>query len=402
MDSHDLDSLAPAVRWDRRLKQSMAASAGSPASVSGPAVARLTVHGRRVREMVLGVMKRLLKGPLVRVRSFLIAPLSGRLDAIQGSSLMQQRFQSEIADRLRELEGTVALAHENIGFLHRKADESAIKSRPVVHLRNAYAVPLSDGYLFIPEEEEALLLMYAGAGAAGLEPGTRSILQAVLQPGGFAVDVGASVGLHTIALARAVGPSGRVEAFEAEPRLAPFLERTLQVNGMSQVNLHELALGARNGTVSFNVARTIGHSSLYALDEPGSVREQVRVRMKRLDSVIPAKSRVDVMKIDVEGAELDVLHGARRVLADSPECAIVAECGPSHLQRTGHAVEDWFAEFAEFGFQPYAIAEPTGELHRLVPRWAAAQHSVNVLFLRSGSAVEQKLLRRFHAVREAL
>jgi len=387
----------------------MAEAAKEPAPISGLAATRLKARGSRLREMAAGMMKRILKGPLVRIRSFFVAPVTTRLDAIQGSALQQQRFQSQAADRLTALEDRLGRAHErmdvlheNIGFLHRKADESAVKSRPVVHLRDAYAVPLSDGYLFIPEEEEALLLMYAGAGAGGLEPGTRTILQAALKPGDFAVDVGASVGLHTIALARAVGPSGAVEAFEAEPRLAPYLERTLRVNGMAQVHLHNLAIGARNGTASFNVARTIGHSSLYALDGPNSVREQLSVRMKRLDNAVAAKSRVDLMKIDVEGAELDVLHGAGRVLTESPGCAIVAECGPSHLRRTGHTLEGWFAEFAGFGFEPYAIGEPDGMLRRLVPRWAATQHSVNVLFLRPGSAIEDRLLRQLKLLRDPL
>ena len=93
------------------------------------------------------------------------------------------------------------------------------------------------------------------------------------------------------------------------------------------------------------------------------------------------------------------MRGSKRVLEESPECAIVAECGPSHLQRTGHTVDDWFAEFALSGFLPYAITEPEGELHRITPRWAATQYSVNILFLRPGSVVEEKVLGRLKLLR---
>lgn len=354
--------------------------------------ARLNSKVRRIKEVGVGMLKPLIRGPLVRIRSFFVAPVSTRLDSMQSAQLAQQRFAAEANDRAKELERRVQKLQEAVGFLHAKADESALKSRPVVHVRDAYAVPLADGYLLIPEEEEALLLMYAGAGSAGLEPGTRRVLQAAVEPGNVVIDVGASVGLHMVALARAVGPSGRVEAFEAEPRLAPFLERTMRLNGLTQVRLHKLAVGAKNGTATFHVANTIGHSSLYALTGPDSVREKVKVPLKQLDAVIPAGTQVDLIKIDVEGAELDVLRGAKRLLQESGNCAIVAECGPTHLARTDHGIDDWFGEFASLGFEAYAISEPDGQLRRASPRWVATQESVNMLFLRPGSRAHAKLL----------
>jgi FkbM family methyltransferase len=287
----------------------------------------------------------------------------------------------------------------DLGYLHQKLDEAAVKSRPVVRLDGAYAVPLADGYLFIPEEEEALLLMYSGAASAGLEPGTRRILQAVVGPGGRAVDVGASVGLHTLALARAVGQTGRVDAFEAEPRLQPYLQRTLAVNGLGQVHLHNMAVGAKDGTASFQVARTIGHSSLYGLGDD-EVRDQVTVQLRQLDSVSDVMAPIDVIKIDVEGAELDVIRGAKKILSGSPECVVVAEFGPSHLRRAGVSVEDWFSEFTGHGFGYYGIAEPSGNLHRVDLRWVASQHSVNILFVRPGARIEKKLLNQLKLLLE--
>ena len=140
-------------------------------AVSGPSAMRLGGHARRVRDMGTRSLKRLLKGPLVRIRSFLIAPVHDRLEA-------QQSFLSDAADRLLAIEhrllaveprllavehrllpvehSLLAVGH-SVGLLHRKADEGAVKSRPVVHLRDAYAIPLADGYLFVPQEEEALL-----------------------------------------------------------------------------------------------------------------------------------------------------------------------------------------------------------------------------------------------------
>jgi hypothetical protein len=122
--------------------------------------------------------------------------------------------------------------------------------------------------------------------------------------------------------------------------------------------------------------------------------------MKKLDSVIEKSASVNFIKIDVEGAELDVIHGAKRVLENSPECAIIAECGPSHLKRTKISLESWFEAFTQYGFKAYGITEPTGMLHTLDMEWVAAQHSVNVLFIRPESRAADKLLNRMNLLQE--
>lgn len=371
-----------------------------------------------------------LKWPLSRFRDYLNAPIDRRIDAASidahNIAIANQALVAASLERLEIMERLVAgqsailkglqdtytqtLARANddliglrtdVGYLHGKSDEAMLKARPVIHRDGAYAVPLADGYIFIPEEEEILLLMYTGAGSDGLEPGVRRIMQAVVEPGDHVVDVGASVGLHTLALARAAGAGGRVDAFEAEPRLAPNLQRMLDVNGLSQVNLHAFAVGAEDGSTSFHVARTIGHSSLYSLGADDLVREEVEVEVRALDSVIGSSESVTLMKIDVEGAELDVVRGAKRVLENSPQCSIIAECGPSHLRRIGVSTADWFEEFAVHGFKPFAITEPFGRLNSLTVDWVETQESVNVLFLKPQGTAHGRLIDDLNLLDEA-
>ena len=347
-----------------------------------------------------------IKGPLLHIRNFLTSPVLGRVDGVHAALSTQQRLLGQALDRTQTMEGQLRAAeqrleslqetvgttaarldkvYQSVDFLHQKADDAVVKSRPVVHLQDAYAVPLRDGYLFIPEQDEGLLLMYTGAGPDGLEPGTRRILQMITPPKGCAIDVGASVGLHTLALARSIGAGGRLFAFEAEPRLERHLRRTLSANGLHQVSLHMLAAGDKNSKATFHVAKTIGHSSLYALESDDQEREAVEVEIRRLDDVIAKDVLVDVIKIDVEGAELDVLKGAEQILQRSPECAIVAELGPSHLKRIGTPLEDWLAAFTQQGFQAFSIEEPFGNVTPADVEWLARQHSVNMLFVKAGS-----------------
>ena len=91
-----------------------------------------------------------------------------------------------------------------------------------------------DGLVFVPRSDDLLLLMLLDAGPGGLEPGTRRILTKFLSPGMTFVDVGAHIGLLTLAGARAVGPTGKVLAIEPAPTAFEALRRTIAVSGLAE------------------------------------------------------------------------------------------------------------------------------------------------------------------------
>lgn len=281
-----------------------------------------------------------------------------------------------------------------LGVLGPRLDELEIKARPLIAFdADSYAIRLADGYVMAPRDQPMFAVMVANATSGGLEPGVRRVLQALARPGGAAADVGANIGLHTLALARAVGPQGRVYAFEPEPGPRGQLQKMAALNGLRWVELHDSALGARAETMVFNISPVIGHSSLYALPEEDGEGRQIRVQVRPLDEVVEPGLSLDVVKIDVEGAELDVLAGMARVLSDNPDLAIVAEFGPSHLARVGVAPQAWFDAFAAHGLTPYLIEDPSGLCRPLSVAEAQAAESVNVAFVRPGGGAEARLPR---------
>lgn len=282
------------------------------------------------------------------------------------------------------------------GLFGPRFDELEIKVRALVPFdADSYALRLADGYLLAPRDEPILLVMLADATSSGLEPGTRCCLKTLLDPGMTAADVGANIGLHTLACARAVGPAGRVYAFEPEPKVRGLLAQSLRLNGLSWVDLRAQAAGARTEHATFNVSSTSGHSSLYPLPEDGfSTTYPIEVEVARLDDLIPAGVRLDAVKIDVEGAELDVLAGMSRLIADSANLAIIAEYGPSHLARVGTQPQAWFAAFAAHGFVPLAIEEPSGKCRPIVLDDLTGIASINLAFVRPGSRAEARLWQR--------
>jgi FkbM family methyltransferase len=126
------------------------------------------------------------------------------------------------------------------------------------------------------------------------------------------VDVGAHHG-DVLALCRRLAPRGRHFAFEPIPELAAGLRRRFP-----GVELHEVALTDESGAAPFHHVRTnSGYSGLRrrTFDRPNEQVEMISVRTARLDDVVPADQRVDFVKIDVEGAELQVLRGGIRTIS---------------------------------------------------------------------------------------
>ena len=278
------------------------------------------------------------------------------------------------------------------GLMGPRFDELDIKVRPLIAFdETSYAVRLRDGYAMVPRQEPIFAVMVANASSGGLEPGTRRVLSALIQPGMGVADVGANVGLLTLSCAVATGPSGKVFAFEPEAGPRAQLEKTLKLNGLRWVEVFDQAAGALTEERTFHISPVIGHSSLYALPQEDGDGRDVTVQVSRLDDIIGPDQRLDVVKIDVEGAELDVLAGMDRLLSENPDLAIVAEYGPSHLARIGLTPKSWFDAFKKAGFQAYAIEEPTGVCRRVSPADLVDVVSINLAFVRPKGAAKTRL-----------
>jgi FkbM family methyltransferase len=148
------------------------------------------------------------------------------------------------------------------------------------------------------------------------EPLVLSALHALVKPGDVCVDVGANAGYLSLVMAGLVGAAGKVLSFEPNRAIVPKFRRNLELNPslQSRIELHTTGLG-REATTMFlapDESEIVGNASLVSL--AGAITTE-SIRVETLDSHhLP---RVDCMKIDVEGMELDVLMGASKTIAAS-------------------------------------------------------------------------------------
>lgn len=175
--------------------------------------------------------------------------------------------------------------------------------------------PLGFRVLVDPSRGEVLEQSIWTTGA--YELGTLRVMRKCLRRGDVFIDVGSNIGMMTLEAARAVGPSGAVWAFEPAPATHAILRQNVEMNGFGNISALQTALGSERGDAMFYFSPDhLGQSSFI---EPQVGGQEIRVPIQTLDEVMSRES-VDsarMLKIDVEGWEIEVLRGASTFLSSS-------------------------------------------------------------------------------------
>lgn len=147
------------------------------------------------------------------------------------------------------------------------------------------------------------------------EPALYAAIDATLREGDVFVDAGANLGVYTVLAARRVGAGGRVLCFEMMPDTADLLERHVRLNRLDNVTVVRKALSRRAGDRVVAVVEAGKHGQASIARERASPHaRRIEVPTTTLDRELAGCARVRLMKLDLEGAELDALHGAAEAL----------------------------------------------------------------------------------------
>jgi FkbM family methyltransferase len=193
-----------------------------------------------------------------------------------------------------------------------------------------------------------------------------AFVRRMLRPGDVAVDAGAHIGFFTIQMAVAVGRGGHVYAFEPLPVNAALLERSLAENRFEdRVTFRRAAVGAASGQATLTYAEeTLNSGGAYLLPDHGrplTGNVSRPVALVALDD-LPLRRPVRLIKMDVEGAEPQVLRGAARLLhEDRP--TILSELHPAQLERaSGMSAAEFLADLRSYGYRALRLdGTPVGE-----------------------------------------
>jgi len=219
-------------------------------------------------------------------------------------------------------------------------------------------MPWLEGLLvsILPNDDLSKALYVSGL----YEPNTMLALRRLLRPGGTFIDVGANVGLFSMIAAAWVGKSGRVYSAEPSRREFQRLSENLRLNDLRHVTAIRQALGDRSGTATLRVARfpNAGQNTLGASFGNSGVRAErlETVEVTTLDQLVRDRgpSCVDVVKLDVEGAEAAALRGAQGVLRDLRP-ALIVEIAPAALAQNQSSPAEVLEQLRAAGYTMWRI-----------------------------------------------
>ena len=214
-----------------------------------------------------------------------------------------------------------------------------------------------------PNFDRLLCLLLHRVGLMG--KADHAFLLTHVRPGMTVVDIGANQGLYTLLFSRCAGPTGCILAFEPDDALHAALEENIAYNRVQNVQSYCVALGARDETLTLHRSLLNSGDNRLVLDgHKGNDSDSTRVRVERLD-VMFAGRRIDFIKMDVQGWEMEVLRGMEALLDDPCNAALTIyfEYWPQGLHDAGSNPLEPLTFLSEKGFALFHI---NGQATRII------------------------------------
>ena len=232
-----------------------------------------------------------------------------------------------------------------------------VKDYSLSNLQTDYAEVFGNK-LFLSKKGLALSISHYGT----YEELESKIMEEKIEMGNIVVDVGANIGLHTLNMARIVGKTGQVFAFEPDPSNFKILKKNVKINNYRNIILEQKAVGDKHG-----------RTTLYQSDHPGKHRifpqteqakSQVQVELTNLDNYFDSDmiDKINFIKIDVEGLEFSVLKGMKNILKNSKKIKILFEFMPENTMEAGFTPIELLNYLTSNNFKLYCMDDKTKKL----------------------------------------
>ncbi len=215
------------------------------------------------------------------------------------------------------------------------------------------SLEIPEGKIIFDKEDPAM----SGSISLGqYEPEMMRLFRSYLKPGMTVVDIGANLGFFTVIAAHHAGPTGKIFSYEPDPHNFSLLEKNIEANGFKNVAASPLALSDRAGTRELFFG---DNNTTHSFSDKRGAGKSESVSTDTLDNSLKAQGspRIDLIKMDIEGAEPIALLGMRETIAKNPELIIFFEYHPNAIKRLGNSALEFLGKLKELGFSLSVIDE---------------------------------------------
>ena len=181
-----------------------------------------------------------------------------------------------------------------------------------------------------------------------------NLIKKEIHSGDVVLDIGAHIGYYTLQFANLVGPTGKVYAFEPEPKNFELLKKNVQINKHDNVVLIQKIVSDKDGIVEFFISKfdSIGNK-LFKSNEAGS---SIKIESTTLDEYFKdLKKKIDFIKMDIQGGEGKAILGMKNLLKENKNLKIIQEWWPDGLKQNHTNPEDHLKFLQHIGYKIYEI-----------------------------------------------
>ena len=225
-----------------------------------------------------------------------------------------------------------------------------------------YSIKIEEGEIILNKSDVTI----SGALALGaFEKVEIDIFRKTIHSGMNIVDMGANIGYYTIVAARRVGSKGKVFAFEPEETNVSFLRKNIEHNHLTNTIVEQKALS--NSTGKQTLFLTKNNKGTHSLVNNRNTKNKTTVEIDTLDNALKKYDSpiIDIIKMDIEGAEVLALEGMRETISRNPHLIIFSEFYPKAISRFGRSPKSFLETFQNLGFTLFIIDENKNTLEPL-------------------------------------
>ena len=195
-----------------------------------------------------------------------------------------------------------------------------------------------------------------------IEPVETKLFNDIIKNGEVLVDVGANIGYFTLLMAKLTGPKGKIFSFEPENNNFELLNKNVKCNNYQNIVLEKKGVSDHNGSNKFFLSSK--NTGMHSLQKINDDVKEIKIDVIKLDdyfTTLGLIKKISFIKIDVEGAEFQVLNGMKMILKND-NLKLLIEFIPEHLEKHGTNPSDVLKILENNNFKLYQINEKTKEL----------------------------------------
>ena len=185
-----------------------------------------------------------------------------------------------------------------------------------------------------------------------------NLIKKEIHSGDVVLDIGAHIGYYTLQFANLVGPTGKVYAFEPEPKNFELLKKNVQINKHDNVVLIQKIVSDKDGIVEFFISKfdSIGNKLFKSNGEHETKEYAIKIESTTLDEYFKdSKEKIDFIKMDIQGGEGKAILGMKNLLKENKNLKIVQEWWPDGLKQNHTNPEDHLKFLRHIGYKFYEI-----------------------------------------------